>query len=412
MQPRIVTTLLFTGLWLPDLFFPDVVSKEVGEMFLKLSPGGNLAYSRHFTVELLQSTFDYRKFPMDEHTISLRWISYAYTESWLVQYLANPPVTFFPTSGDSPSFTTNPVWQYESSSGYINTLSYSASNIKSEAVVNIVIKRNPDGVVTRLAVPLFLLAVLGGIIFWAVQEDARFDSTVTLLLAISALYIVVFQNIPMVGYLTTLDEFSLMMFAALFVCCFIHQIINRILQKKDKWPTRYLMTRSIEGLARIIYMPVLIIIFFVFFGSDYGTQDLAVVYSLTGIFVFFIVPREYIAVKSKLLPTIEYISSKVDDLTDLTSSEILLFNLWVYRRFSFNMSRHRRELREKRLRETVNPIASVDHDKTIDASAHDRGETKLGGDGFREDSLPYVYDSKTSEYFDKDTVELSQLRKI
>lgn len=376
----------------------------MGEEFLKLSPGGQLSYSRHFTVDLLQSTFDYRKFPMDEQTINLRWISYAYTTSWLMQYLSNPPVTFFPTSSNDPSFTTNPVWTYESSSGYVHLLTYSAGNVKSEAVVNVMIKRNPSGVVTRLAVPLFLLAVLGGIIFWAVDQDARFDSTVALLLAISALYIVVFQNIPMVGYLTTLDKFSLIMFGSLFLCCFVHQMITRIRRKKDKWPTRYLMTRSIEALARIIYMPALFIVFFVFFGNDYSTRTLAGVYVLIGTFVLFIIPREYIAVKGKLLPTIEYISSKVDDLSDLTTPEILLFNIWVYGRISFSMNRYRRDLREKRLKETVNPIAVDKGDES--------GEAKIGIDDYHGESLPYLYDTNSNDNFDKDAIELSRMRNL
>ena len=33
------------------------------------------------------------------------------------------------------------------------------------------------------------------------------DSTITILLAISALYIVIFQSIPMLGYLTAFDDF-------------------------------------------------------------------------------------------------------------------------------------------------------------------------------------------------------------
>ena len=36
------------------------------------------------------------------------------------------------------------------------------------------------------------------------------DSTITLLLAISALYIVVFSSIPMLGYLTDFDEYIIL----------------------------------------------------------------------------------------------------------------------------------------------------------------------------------------------------------
>lgn len=63
-------------------------------------------------------------------------------------------------------------------------------------VLRIYVQRNPEGLVMRLAFPVFLLVVLGGVAFWADPGD-RLNISITVLLAISALYIVVFQNIPM-----------------------------------------------------------------------------------------------------------------------------------------------------------------------------------------------------------------------
>ncbi len=58
----------------------------------------------------------------------------------------------------------------------------------------------------RLILPITLLLVLAGLTFWA-QFENRVDSTVTLLLAVSALYIVILGNIPMLGYLTDVDKY-------------------------------------------------------------------------------------------------------------------------------------------------------------------------------------------------------------
>lgn len=66
--------------------------------------------------------------------------------------------------------------------------------------------RRAYGVVIRLVLPMALLILLGSITFW-VSYDHRVDVTITILLAMSALYIVILQNIPLVGYLTNVDRF-------------------------------------------------------------------------------------------------------------------------------------------------------------------------------------------------------------
>ena len=45
-----------------------------------------------------------------------------------------------------------------------------------------------------------------GVTFWA-EPETRVDSITTLILAVSALYIVILGNIPLVGYLTDFDRF-------------------------------------------------------------------------------------------------------------------------------------------------------------------------------------------------------------
>ena len=85
----------------------------------------------------------------------------------------------------------------------------------------------------RLAIPILILSMLAVFAYWSDPND-RINITITLLLAISALYIVVFQNIPMVGYLTRFDSYVISMFCILSGCCLIHVLNNILFHSKFK----------------------------------------------------------------------------------------------------------------------------------------------------------------------------------
>ena len=67
-------------------------------------------------------------------------------------------------------------------------------------------QRRSFGVVYRLALPVLLLLLLVGLTFWG-DHAGRVDTTITILLATSALYIVIFSSTPMLGYLTVFDTY-------------------------------------------------------------------------------------------------------------------------------------------------------------------------------------------------------------
>lgn len=141
----------------------------------------------------------------------------------------SPAIQLYSSANDGKSFTENPIWDYVSSEGLIeieDNGTPGSPRLRSTALAEITIHREPAGIVLRLAMPLFLLVFLAGWAFWAAPVD-RMNITVTILLAVSALYIVVFQNIPMLGYLTTIDNFVLAMYFVLFACCGIHQFVIR-----------------------------------------------------------------------------------------------------------------------------------------------------------------------------------------
>jgi hypothetical protein len=112
----------------------------------------------------------------------------------------------------SYTFLSNPSWEFVNSSTFLYQDLYTSSSNFVNCIFHLPIERISSGIVIRLVLPITLLLILSGLTFWAPYEN-RVDSTVTILLAVSALYIVILSNIPLIGYLTKVDSF---VFAVLY----------------------------------------------------------------------------------------------------------------------------------------------------------------------------------------------------
>lgn len=95
------------------------------------------------------------------------------------------------------------IWDYVDSS-----VSFSETEDEdfSTCLVSIRVSRQSAGVVYRLAFPIMLMLLLVGLTFWG-EHSSRVDTTITILLSVSALYIVVFSSVPMIGTLTEFDKY-------------------------------------------------------------------------------------------------------------------------------------------------------------------------------------------------------------
>ena len=188
------------AIWLPDLFFPDATSATTSQQFVRISPGGNVLWSRHITLTLVQSAFNYKDFPADRQTIKIRFTSYGHTADWLQQHVGSPALSYFLNAVGEKSFTTNSLWYVKgwAASAYNAYASNMPGSMKSHMNYDIAIQRQSGGLVFRLAVPTMLIGLLGALAFWA-KRESRVDTTANYLIAISALYIVIFQYIPMVN---------------------------------------------------------------------------------------------------------------------------------------------------------------------------------------------------------------------
>jgi hypothetical protein len=151
----------------------------------------------------MQPKLEFKSYPADKQTIHVRFGSYAYSQSLFQLFFSEPALTYNQNYDKSYTFTSNPTWTYDNESTY--NVYISSSNFMN-AIYHLTLTRQGSGIIVRLILPITMLILLAGLTFWA-QYENRVDSTITLLLSVSALYIVILSNIPMLGYLTAIDKY-------------------------------------------------------------------------------------------------------------------------------------------------------------------------------------------------------------
>jgi hypothetical protein len=338
--PYVEDTLLPLAVWRPkDIEFEDSIESTVLSTAFKLRPNKYLYWSRHFLLTVSQPGFDYYDYPTDSQDIRIRFQSFGLSASFVTFKFANPAVTYT-VSQDLINFEQNPVW------GHIkNEYSTKIENVNSPTVVNgvkidrlwshgiidIKISRKSDGVLLRLGVPILILLMLGGLLFWASQE-IRIESTMTLLLSVSALYIVIFGNIPLLGYMTQFDKFVLGMFVLLTLCTFLHNLSWRLQSKSVKYPMRQFLLRLIEFIGRISVIPIAIITFLVYFmQSDFVHSTIIPLLICFSAGITFTISRDFGGLKKSFFECADEVQLKmsINEQDDLSNFEIFVYTVYT-----------------------------------------------------------------------------------
>lgn len=185
------------------------------------------------------------------------------TDAPLIGYGLPSPVSFI-TIDDMTNFKANPLWTYSSYTTVVYNPNYGSTKsgaTKDTLFVYLNIQRQSSGIIYRLAVPIMLLLLLVGLTFWS-DYKARVDTTISILLAISALYIVIFSSIPLLGYLTDFDTYIITMFFMIILAVFLHQISSRLKAKEGRYPLRLLALRGIEIAGKVLVIPGVLVSFF------------------------------------------------------------------------------------------------------------------------------------------------------
>lgn len=180
----------------------------------------------------------------------------------------------------------------------------------STCLVTLSVQRVSEGILLRLGLPICVLMTLSGFVFWAAAEK-RIAATMSILLAVSTLYIVAFGNIPMLGYLTSFDSYIITMFFLLTVAVSMHQFIFRVNDKSDRRPLRYVVIRSLEFIGRLVVFPTAVLLFLdIFFSSNVLDGFRTAIITVLVITVTFIFFRDLGGVKKTLLRTMAYFEER------------------------------------------------------------------------------------------------------
>lgn len=164
----------------------------------------NFNYVAMYNLQLAQPGFDFHRYPNDQQVILLRYGVISYDAAQVQMFPLN---VFCSRMADGTCiFSQNPIWSWAEPGTQCSVYYDQLDPLiwPSYTEFFLVVDRQGSGVIVRLILPITILLLLSGLTFWISIEN-RVDTTITLLLAVSALYIVILQNIPMVGYLTSID---------------------------------------------------------------------------------------------------------------------------------------------------------------------------------------------------------------
>lgn len=258
----------------------------------------------------------------------LRFFSYTIGDNLLTIQEKDPGqgVVLYPNYDSSPAIIHNPVWEFNSAHAVTQITDFGTATgaiTRSVFVVHLNISRRANGIILKLALPMLFLALMGAMSFWTSVEE-RISTTMTVLLAISALYIVVFANIPMLGYLTKFDKFVVELTTILFFITATHHIVIRY-QRDDvleKHPLRKVFLRLFDFFGRVMLIPLMLLVYLTLFTS-FSSAVLAFFVIVLGISCA-IGYRESGSVKNSFVAAVDEVNAKsqdVDQKDTLTGAE-------------------------------------------------------------------------------------------
>jgi hypothetical protein len=331
------------AVWLPDIVFPDATSIVKSEEYLKLFPTGQLRRMQHLIMTFSQSSMRYMDYPCDTQNITISFFSFTLTAHQLVfqpvivDSLALPPVDLIYSQGSTiAAFAENPIWSLTGTSAGYTTWQLSPGLFERPfGIVTFRISRKSTGVLRRLCVPVLLIMLLCAMSYWGTLSD-RIATTVTGLLAVAALYISIVNSIPLVGYMTRLDDYMLMMFVIVFVNTILHMVVVRmnVAEKGTNWPLRKLVVRVVEFTGRVTMIPWIIATYIVSFLPSIVLYRLVIIVIALAAFEVALWRRYLPELRDTVITTIEHIELKqklVARTNKVSISSLELRFLWWVR---------------------------------------------------------------------------------
>jgi hypothetical protein len=268
------------SIWLPDIAFPDITSNSISSQLLRIYPNGQIYWSRHMTFTLALSTLSYKDFPFDTQTIQIMMYPFSYTSvdpcQVFLNFKGNAPIVL---NGDASisTFTENPNWKYNGNYAslypFFNVGTAQVPRYRSVVEANILIARYPDAIIVRFALPILFIAFLNTLCFW-IDTNLRMGLTLSLMATMITFYIVIYFQIPNVGYVSLFVTYAFSLFVVFVISTICHIFAFKIRSKmnndlhRDKHPSRKILCRLFDAICRITVFPVVLYIYHSTIGSQ------------------------------------------------------------------------------------------------------------------------------------------------
>lgn len=277
------------NMWTPDMYFYESTETEVINTLIKIKPNGTLFWSRQMIATFSNPQMPFRNFPKDTQNFSITIESFSYDNKLLTLYfINNKAVVLLDSLRTGKSIiSTNQLWTYQSYAAEIKATEVPSpvnpDRTYSTMYLNMAFERQSLGIIYRLALPILIFVVIVGVAFWS-DENNRIEVTLQMILVVSALYIMIGQSIPLVGYLTTIDLFIITVFFVLGAILSIHFISVILAEKSDKYPMDAFYREFIVTFFRAMWLPSSLGIFIYFFDVVHLTFLVALI--LFSVFCF------------------------------------------------------------------------------------------------------------------------------
>ena len=258
--------------WLPDIYFYESTDVEVINSLVKILPEGRMFWARHMIVTFSDPTMPFNQYPVDHQNFSITLESFSYDHRFIeLRFLGDDTIKLL-TDGDTGNeiIRTNQLWEYEGFQAKVDTTDapspVNPERKYSTLFLKLNFQRQSTGIVYRLALPILIFILIVGVAFWS-DASNRIEVTLQMILVVSALYIIIGQSIPLVGYLTRIDSFIIMVFIVMGATLAIHFYCVNLTENKIRHPMnafyRDLIMISLKG----TWLPASVGLFTYFFRS-------------------------------------------------------------------------------------------------------------------------------------------------
>ncbi|XP_006753546.1 PREDICTED: gamma-aminobutyric acid receptor subunit alpha-5 [Myotis davidii] len=225
-------------IWTPDTYFHNskksvVHNTTTPNKLLRLESDGTLLYTMRLTISA-DCPMQLYNFPMDEHTCSLKFGSYAYTSEEITYvWLDTNATNGLDVAEDGSRLTQYYLTGFETHSGSCST---SVGNF-TVLTADFHLKRKLGYFLTQTYLPCIMTVILSQVSFWVNRESvpARTVFGVTTVLTMTTLSISARNMLPKVSYATSMDWFIAVCHGFVFSALIEFAIVNYFTKRSWAW---------------------------------------------------------------------------------------------------------------------------------------------------------------------------------